>query len=479
MMLWGALLVATGLAAWLAHRVWGRGGGAATALLMATSPALRHYVGTIQYELVAAAGLLVVLFLAVRAADSSRTSAMLLAAASAGLAGGFLALTREVFLGVLPIIAAWVALRQWPHAGMRLALASSLAFLLLASVPIAMWSVAQLRTHGETVLISDKGPVTFALGNNPLASGTYNVDRTVEPMGVQFFVAMPSTAARLLVRKALYFWGVLRDGWNVPRPAALWIYRASAGVVPLEALLPLARGGWLLIGFVVGLVFLSRRGLLATWWIVPAVPLALLFAHVITLSSHRFAVPILPLVFVTISGPLIAAFHRVLAWTKSAWWRTAALTAAVALGIALQWVPVPVRVRYQAADSDAMNEINRVDPVLQRTVRFVGADGGRRAAMILADEYWPAGNVRLTIRARRGAAHASGSDMAVARATIVALDGKVACAEDIPLGILHEDRFADVWIHCNLKSDGPVTLIVETMGVIDLAFADVTLWWAS
>lgn len=151
--------------------------------------------------------------------------------------------------------------------------------------------------------MSDKGAVTFRLGNNPLASGTYNVGVVSEPSGAAFLAARPGRALWLAFRKFLYVWGVIRDTWNVPRPAGLWLYRATRGFIPLEASLPLARGGWLGLAGLVAVGFLARARTLTQWWLLPAIVAAVCAAHVVTLSSHRFAIPVLPVVFVLAAGP--------------------------------------------------------------------------------------------------------------------------------------------------------------------------------
>ena len=92
----------------------------------------------------------------------------------------------------------------------------------------------------------------------------------------------------------------------MPRPTAVWLWRATTGLVPLEFFAAIARGGWLLAVFVASLWMLGRQGL-RDWWALPAAVLMLMAVHVATLSSHRFAVPILPVVFVLVSGPLRAA----------------------------------------------------------------------------------------------------------------------------------------------------------------------------
>lgn len=221
---------------------------------------------------------------------------------------------------------------------------------------------------------------------------------------------------------------------------------------------------------------LWHRGLLAQWWIFPAIVLAVMFAHVATLSSHRFAVPILPLIFVIISGPLAWSAKAIGQWLVRRWWRLLGAGLITATVVALQWAPSRGEVRYRATELDMFNEIDRHDPVAGRTVRYVDAARGRRAAMILGDEHLPAGELQWTIAARRGEGNAR-PETPVAHVRVSTLDGQVACEEDIPYGIVFPDRFSDVWIPCRLQSEGPTTLFVETLGVVDLAFDQVTLTW--
>ena len=475
-LLWIALAGATVASAWLAYRVWGATAGVAAALLTAWSPALRYYAGTIQYELIAAAGLLALLALAIRAVEASRPMSSLLWLLAAAALGGLLALTREVFIGLIPIAGLWIAMRLSSRVGVKTAGLRLTLFLAIAFAPVILWSIAQSQAHGAIVVISDKASVTFALGNNPLASGTYSTGLVGEPSGVSYLIEMPAAASRLALRKVLYFWGIRRDGWNVPRPAAWWLYRGSRGLIPLEAALPLARGGWLLVGFVLGTIMLWRRGLLAEWWVLPAIVLAVLFAHVATLSSHRFAVPILPIVFIIVCGPVGWSLQLVGKWVLQSWRRIAGAGVIAAVLVALQWAPSRGEVRYRATELDMFDEIDRHDPLAGRTVRFVDVARGRRAAMILGDEHMPAGELRWTISARRGDGSAR-PDTPVAHVRLLTLDGIVACEEDVPYGILFLDRFTDVWIPCRLPSEGPATLFVETLGVVDLAFDQVTLSW--
>ena len=94
------------------------------AILCASSPALRGYVGTLQYEVVTGAMLLAVLLLTDVTARSQSSRALHLRAVLAGLATGALVLTRETFLIMVPLIALWMAVRArarscWPTAADR------------------------------------------------------------------------------------------------------------------------------------------------------------------------------------------------------------------------------------------------------------------------------------------------------------------------------------------------------------------------
>ena len=290
------------------------------------------------------------------------------------------------------------------------------------------------------------------------------------------YLKCPSRRRRLPGARCSTFGVYCAMAGTVPRPTALWAYRAFGGIIPLEVWLPFARGGWLLVAFVIALSTLTQRRLFASWWILPAVIVAVMLAHVATLSSHRFAVPILPLVFVMISGPFYSAITIALHWITLRRWRIALAFLSVMVALGLQRESPGLNVRYAAADLDTMNEVNQVDPILGRSVRITPAAGGRRTAMILSDEYLPAGDVRLRIRARRGHSTA-GIDTPVARVTFISSDGAPGCAEDLPLGSFVTDRFADIWLFCKLPSEGPATLIVDVLGVVDLAFDDIRMTW--
>ena len=87
---------------------------------------------------------------------------------------------------------------------------------------------AVVSATAGSITISEKGPIVVELGNNPRANGTYNAPLVGigQPTGLAFVTLIQAGRVVLAGGKTLYFWGVLRDGWNVPRPSAVWAWRA-------------------------------------------------------------------------------------------------------------------------------------------------------------------------------------------------------------------------------------------------------------
>jgi hypothetical protein len=449
--------------------------GAIASALCASSPAMRGYVGTLQYEVLTGALLVVVLVLAVRTIDVPDGSSRWRRAIATGLAGGALVLTRETFAVIVPIVAFWMGARIGRASPPRSALAVTAIVMSVAAAPATAWSIVQSVRHRTLITISEKGPMVVELGNNPLANGTYNAPLVGigQPTGLAFVRAFPERSLVLAGRKMLYFWGVLRDGWNVPRPAAVWLWRATTGLVPLDVFAALARGGWLLLLFAASLSMLGRDGL-RDWWGLPATVIASMLVHVAVLSSHRFAVPLLPIVFVLGSGPLTAAIRA--AWpnvrTRAVAVALAVLLAVVLLMQAQAW---PLSIAHAAVDLDGQAADNVADPVAGIPVRLADARRKERPVVLLTDEYLPRGPLRVDVGMRL--ASAVTGPVAVARITLVELDGHVACHRDVPADMLSGERFTTVAVLCRLTQDTPATLAVFTLGVADLAIDQVRLTW--
>lgn len=473
---WVALLVSVAACAYLARRVYGPLAGWIAALLCASSPALRGYVGTVQYEVLTAAGLLVTLVLAVDTVDGTMQRALYRRAAWTGVAGGLLILTRETFAVIVPLVALWMASRVRPSSGTVAARLVAAIVIALAMAPAVAWSGIQSVRYGGLITISEKGPIVIDLGNNPLANGTYNAPLVgiAQPTGLAFVRSNPARSVVLAGRKVLYFWGILRDGWNVPRPTAVWLWRATTGLVPLEFFGAFARGGWLLGLFVVSLWMLGGAGI-RTWWALPAIVLMLMAIHVAVLSSHRFAVPILPVVFVLVSGPLAVAATRLVPILRS---RAvlAALGLFAAVVVAMQYQAWPLRVHYAAVELDGLEADNRVDEMSGQPVRAADARRGLRPVVLLTDEALPRGPLSIQVRMRRTSEPAAAS-LPAARMALTELDGRVACARDVEASDLAADRFETLVLPCRLTHDAVVTFAIYATGATDLAVADVALTW--
>lgn len=503
---WVALLLTVGLCAWLGKRVYGSTAAVIAALLCASSPGLRAYVGTLQYEVVTAALCILFLVLSVRVSEAKTQKEGVIRAIAAGFAGGALVLTRETFVLVVPLAAWWIWQRLMedshlePPAGLdaapspsiqrdsrlgrrREALVAVALVVVVAAAPAIIWSIAQSVHYGRLILIAEKGPKEFQLGNHALANGTYNEPLVgmAERAGLAYIQGEPLRAFELSGRKFLYFFGLLRDGWSPPQPAAVWIWRASTGAIPLNVIEPVVRGGWLLVAVAFALFQLGRDGL-ARWWLLPATVGAILFVHVLTLGSYRFAVPILPVLYVLASGPLARLIGSVAQRARSP---LVAMPALVIVGIviAAQFRAWPLRVVYDGADLDGLSAMNAIDQMTGRPVRVADAKRGVRPVVLLPDTYLPRGGVTVTVAIRRlsdaeaAAEPSAGLDTPVARVVLLHLDGLPACATEIAENHLATDRFTDIAVPCRLERDGPATLAVFSLGKIDLVIDRVRLAW--
>ena len=345
---WLAFVLSVAACAVLAGRVYGRSPAWVAAALCASSPAMRGYVGTLQYEIVTGALMLAVLVLGVRTLEAPDARHRLRGAAFTGLAAGLLILTRETFVVIVPLVALWMGDRLRRTAPAREAIVVASMVIAVAAAPAAAWSAVQSIRHHTLITISEKGPMVVELGNNPLANGTYNAPLVGigQPTGLAFVRAFPRAMDGAGVAQGLLLLGRIADGWNVPRPVAVWLWRGTTGIVPLEVFAAFARGGWLLVVFLASLWMLGRGGF-RRWWSLPVTVLTLMAVHIAVLSSHRFAVPVLPIVFVLVSGPLAAAFARVAPIL-----RTPAVTAAAVVLIAILGADeVPSRGRSRFPDT--------------------------------------------------------------------------------------------------------------------------------
>jgi 4-amino-4-deoxy-L-arabinose transferase-like glycosyltransferase len=470
---WVALVITVLVAAALARRLFGPTAALIAALLVASSPGLRAYVGTLQYEVLTAALFLIFLMLIVRAADGggSRT---LRRAVLAGIVGGALVVTRETFVLVVPIAALWLWMRVRATAGSR-AWHAAVVVVAIAALPALAWSAFQSLEKGRLILIADKTREVFDAGHNPRANGTYNEPLVGigEPAGFAYIREHPTRSLVLTGRKVLYSFGVLRDGWNVPHAPSTWIWRATAGTVPLHAIEPIVRGGWLLVACALAVWLLGASGL-RQWWLLPAAAGAILVVHALTLASFRFTVPLLPVLYVLASGPLAAAMQRARPVLKQPGY-AAALGLVLVVAVAMQWQAWPLRVTYAAADLEGISAANALDAVSGRIARVALETPGERPVALLPDQHLPRGDVRLTTRLRLLAATTAATP--VARVVFAPLAGE-PCVADIVAASLTVDAFHDQTLLCAIEQDGPATIAVFSRGTAGVAVDSVRLSWS-
>jgi 4-amino-4-deoxy-L-arabinose transferase-like glycosyltransferase len=477
---WLALVLTVVTSPLIAYRIYGRSAGVITALLVASSPGLRAYTGTLQYEVVTAGLFTAFLLFTIQVIEATNRRQAITRAVLAGFTAGILVLTRETFVLVVPLASLWL-LHQWRRQDrganrQRVALVAAVTLVGVAATPAIIWSAIQTTREQRLILISDKAREVFEAGNNPRANGTYNEPLVGigQPAGFAYIRANPDDALRLAGRKLLYSFGILRDGWNVPHPASVWIWRATTGVVPLPVIDPLVRGGWLLLLCLWSLAILGRVGV-ARWWVLPATCAAILAVHVVTLASYRFAVPLLPIFYVLASVPL-ACFARWAAPSLRTPMVAAAMAAVLMVAVAAQTQAWPLTVRYEAASLDGLAAANAFDTVAGGTVRVADAARGERPVALLADTYLPRGTARLAVRLRAAITAVEGATP-VARITLVPLQGPPACTADVAASQLGNEQFSEIAILCDLPQDGPATLAVFTLGVVDLAIESVRLDW--
>jgi 4-amino-4-deoxy-L-arabinose transferase-like glycosyltransferase len=472
---WVALAMTVALAAWIAHRVYGVTAGVVAALLCASSPGFRAYIGTLQYEVLTAALFTLFLALCIRSADAVTARAALGRAVFAGLAGAALVLTRETFVLVVPIAAVWLWRRLFARQNPR-AHVVALALVAVAAAPAVVWSAWQTFHYQRLILISEKGPKEFELGNNPLANGAYNESLVGmgEPAGFQYIRQFPLEALRLAGRKVLYSFGVLRDGWSVPQPAAVWIWRATAGAMPFSVILPIVAGGWLLLLVIASLV-MGGRTRWREWWILPLTAASILAVHVITLASYRFTVPVLPALYIIASSPIAWLIDRILPTLRHRYAAIAAVVVMMTIVIA-QYQTWPLRAAFAAADLEGIAAANRVDDLSHSVVRLADAGRGERPVALLPDIYLPRGSLRVTTTMRMVDAPEA-ADSAVVRLWLGQVNGRLACTTNVSSSQLSSERFSEIDMRCELDRDGPATFALFSLGVADVAIESVRFEW--
>lgn len=375
--------------------------GMIAALLVIYSPSLAAYGATLQYETLALFLTTLAVLLFVRAALSEGAASGWICCLAAALAAAAAALVREPSALIMPAGIAALLRARGPRAGRRAA-AATVVFL----IPIAAWIVMQHELSGAWVLISNKGALNFQIGNNPNANGSFNLVRSAlgAPAGAAFVQEFPLQAALLALRKIGYLWGVLEDGWNVPRAAAVFLWRLGLGVLPFDWCGALARAG---------LSLTAAAGLLIAWrdrrW--TAVALLLLLTtlfYALFIGSFRFLVPLLPLVYLCAAlffmtaaaafrgqgASLLSSGRRRTIWS--------AVLAAYVVCVSALPLRAVLTVPGSALDGDRVEDVRDPESAGAEVLYADGAAGPRLIALLPWSSY-PAGRLAVTLRSRQAA----------------------------------------------------------------------------
>ena len=375
---------------WLGRRFIGAYEGLIAGGLILFSPMFQAYAATLQYEIFITFLFLLtcLLFLWGTQTTASRQSALLLTAAACCAA--LCALTREVFVVVFPLLLvwSWVNWQGKQQARVQILLVTAVLF----SLSVGAWIAWQYHTHGQLVPISNKGPSNFYIGNNPNANGTFNLHwaPVEEPKGWTFIREQPGAAFSLVRKKFFYFWGFEKDGWSMPTAAELWLSRVFLNSLPLDLMQTIARSGVPLLSFIgMGLV-LYRPVLRKKLWLFPATIGMLLSIHLVLISSHRFAFPVFPYIF------LFAAVAFV--WIVQRMARQAGQYTRIGLGFGCAWAIVVLCVNppshFQIEAEELEGSPLSVLSDLQANnghARFHAQTGQRQLLGLLPQELLPAG----------------------------------------------------------------------------------------
>lgn len=139
--------------------------GIVTAVFMSVYPGLVIYSGILQTETLY---MVFFLFVLIMSAEMLQRPSPLNGAVF-GIAAGFAALTRAVFVGFFPAVVVALGLMM-NDKKIRLL---SVAIILFCTV-LAPWTLRNYMVHGEFVPVSSWGGISLLTGNNPYATGTWS-----------------------------------------------------------------------------------------------------------------------------------------------------------------------------------------------------------------------------------------------------------------------------------------------------------------
>lgn len=232
----------------------------------------------------------------------------------AGAACGIAVLVRPGTLIFLPLAAVWLARRA--------ALPRALLFALAVGVVVLPWTIRNMRTHGQLVLVASEGGVTFWTGNHPLARGEGDLaaNPEIKRAELEFRQAHPGLTAEQL--EPLYYSDALHTiRQNPGRWMVLLVKKAVYTLVPIGPsytlhstryqLASVAPYAMLVPLTIAGIILLARHGRPPEYLYLLAVSVVL--TSLIFFPQERFRIPVIdPFVLVTAAAALggVSRAHR-------------------------------------------------------------------------------------------------------------------------------------------------------------------------
>ncbi len=338
-----SLAVVAGVFA-LARRRFGARAALAAGLAAALAPPLVHYPHFLWAENLAAILLVLCLVCLERFERDARWDRVAAAGALLGLA----ALTKEVWLFLAPVAAAWIA---WVGSGRAARRAAAAAlFALCVALPIAPWALRNARQLAQPVLISSNRWFPIAMGNlfapdDWLAETPEAIRRGV----IARAKTLPREQREGFYRElSLALIAEQQPWWLARKAARTAINLYAADSQPLRFLAEgwirpgRAVAAWLIATEVVGHVGLVGLGLLGLWWVpgdrfkwlLLSAVLLLHGVHWIANAVPRFLVPVLP-IYALYAGALLAGRREL---PRPSRWRALGAGLCVALALLL---PLP------------------------------------------------------------------------------------------------------------------------------------------
>ena len=474
------IAVISSLGAWLGRYLYNARAGLFCSILLSFSPLLRSYGMTFQYEVLVVflfTASLSLLLWSLNEQHKARTGAVVAAGAFLGLS----ALTREVFLTVLPLFVLVLLHTTARNSRWRLA-----ALFILAFVPPVLWWIGRVYVlTGELVPISMKGPFNLMAGNNPLANGTFNLNelpmvngdfQIPSPHGVAFWLQEPRASIELISRKFLLFWGFLKDGWDVPHPFSMILYHLSFHQAPLHWCHSIARASLSVFCFI-GVLFALRiqsadKRNFFIFLSVLFIPV--LGSHLAMTSSHRYLIPLLVPTYI-FAGITLSELI-ILMNTRSTLICASVITLLTILG-----------------SKSGLSGNMEISPafldgfMISRTQRGTGRESTSiiapkaahsRVIGLYGDDYYPQGSHELRLQA---SAQCEGLESSTKMLSIRFTNraGRGVCRRSLTCETFREVRGGSITVECLLRKTEPLKLVIESTGVaaikldrIDILLAD-------